>query len=228
MMKFIQMRILAEKVTIMCNIKANICGKFNLACIWLLFMMMCVLFSGCAIQHNDTSSKAVKIQFPASESDKIDSFSVSFDLPEGWTVEAREPDAGQDVHEPLALASVTSIYDLYDAQGGLAGAVGYSPYEPYEGERDAPAVVYAAIRMGSVYRFDTDESYEVVKETDVGANAVMDVVLQEGGAGGSTTLNRGVLAYDRDRAVFVAFELDAGRVTAQQQREIAASVAFTA
>ena len=89
-------------------------------------------------------------------------------------------------------------------------------------------MVYAAVRMGSVYRFDTDESYEVVKETDVGANAVMDVVLQEGGAGGSATLNRGVLAYDRDRAVFVAFELDAGRVTAQQQRDIAASVEFTA
>ena len=39
---------------------------------------------------------------------------------------------------------------------------------------------------------------------------------------------RGVLAYDRDRAVFVAFELDAGRVTAEQQRDIAASVAFAA
>mgnify|MGYP005770322579 FL=1 len=39
---------------------------------------------------------------------------------------------------------------------------------------------------------------------------------------------RGVLAYDRDRAVFVAFELDAGCVTAQQQRDIAASVAFAA
>ena len=39
---------------------------------------------------------------------------------------------------------------------------------------------------------------------------------------------RGVLAYDRDRAVFVAFELDAERVTANQQRDIAASVAFTA
>ena len=38
----------------------------------------------------------------------------------------------------------------------------------------------------------------------------------------------GALAYDRDRAVFVAFELDAGRVTAQQQRDIAASVEFTA
>ncbi len=173
-------------------------------------------------------AEAEVLTFPAQAAQEGESFSVSFDLPEGWTLRAREPDAGQDVHEPLALASVTSIYDLYDAQGGLAGAVGYSPYEPYEGERDAPAVVYAAVRMGSVYRFDTEESYEVVKETDVGANAVMDVVLQEGGAGGSATLNRGVLAYDRDRAVFVAFELDAGRVTAQQQRDIAASVEFTA
>lgn len=189
------------------------------------FALLClgaVCLCGCA---GRAAPQAEVLTFPAQEGE---SFSVSFDLPERWTASAREPDAGQDVHEPLALASVTSIYDLYDAQGGLAGAVGYSPYEPYEGERDAPAVVYAAVRMGSVYRFDTDESYEVVKETDVGANAVMDVILQEGGAGGSTTLNRGVLAYDRDRAVFVAFELDAGRVTAQQQRDIAASVAFAA
>ena len=184
---------------------------------------------GCAAQaapQEEAEGPETVIEFPAEAAGEA--VSVSFGLPEGWTARAREADAGQDVHEPLALASVTSVYDLYDAQGGLAGAVGYSPYEPYEGERDAPAVVYAAVRMGSVYRFDTDESYEVVKETDVGANAVMDVVLQEGGAGGSATLNRGVLAYDRDRAVFVAFELDAGRVTAQQQRDIAASVAFAA
>ena len=192
-----------------------------------LLCLGALCLGGCA-RRAAPQAEAEVLTFPAQAAQEGESFSVSFDLPEGWTASAREPDAGQDVHEPLALASVTSIYDLYDAQGGLAGAVGYSPYEPYEGERDAPAVVYAAIRMGSVYRFDTDESYEVVKETDVGANAVMDVVLQEGGAGGSATLNRGVLAYDRDRAVFVAFELDAGRVTAQQQRDIAASVAFTA
>ena len=192
-----------------------------------LLCLGALCLGGCA-RRAAPQAEAEVLTFPAQAAQEGESFSVSFDLPEGWTASAREPDAGQDVHEPLALASVTSIYDLYDAQGGLAGAVGYSPYEPYEGERDAPAVVYAAIRMGSVYRFDTEESYEVVKETDVGANAVMDVVLQEGGAGGSATLNRGVLAYDRDRAVFVAFELDAGRVTAQQQRDIAASVAFTA
>ena len=201
--------------------KRGFCGK-----VWLALLCLGVLcLGGCA---GRAAPQTAVLTFPAQAAQEGESFSVSFDLPEGWTASAREPDAGQDVHEPLALASVTSIYDLYDAQGGLAGAVGYSPYEPYEGERDAPAVVYAAVRMGSVYRFDTEESYEVVKETDVGANAVMDVVLQEGGAGGSATLNRGVLAYDRDRAVFVAFELDAGRVTAQQQRDIAASVEFTA
>ena len=192
-----------------------------------LLCLGALCLGGCA-RRAAPQAEAEILTFPAQAAQEGESFSVSFDLPEGWTLRAREPDAGQDVHEPLALASVTSVYDLYDAQGGLAGAVGCSPYEPYEGERDAPAVVYATVRLGSVYRFDTDESYEVVKETDVGANAVMDVVLQEGGAGGSATLNRGVLAYDRDRAVFVAFELDAGRVTAQQQRDIAASVAFAA
>lgn len=190
-----------------------------------LLCLGALCLGGCA-RRAAPQAEAEVLTFPAQAAQEGESFSVSFDLPEGWTLRAREPDAGQDVHEPLALASVTSVYDLYDAQGGLAGAVGYSPYEPYEGERDAPAVVYAAVRMGSVYRFDTEESYEVVKETDVGANAVMDVVRQVGGAGGSTTLNRGVLAYDRERAVFVAFELDAGRVTAQQQRDIAASVEF--
>ena len=192
-----------------------------------LLCLGALCLGGCA-RRAAPQAEAEVLTFPAQAAQEGESFSVSFDLPEGWTLRAREADAGQDTGEPLALASVTSIYDLYDAQGGLAGAVGYSPYEPYEGERDAPAVVYATVRLGSVYRFDTDESYEVVKETDVGANAVMDVVRQVGGAGGSTTLNRGVLAYDRERAVFVAFELDAGRVTAQQQRDIAASVAFAA
>ena len=209
--------------------KSRVCFKWKrqlaLLCLGVLWLCGC---AGHAASQAEAEPQAAVLSFPVQAAQEGESVSVSFDLPEGWTVRAREPDAGQDTGEPLALASVTSVYDLYDAQGALVGAAGYSPYEPYEGERDAPAVVYATVRMGSVYRFDTDESYEVVKETDVGANAVMDVILQEGGAGGSATLNRGVLAYDRERAVFVAFELDAGRVTAQQQRDIAASVAFAA
>ena len=178
--------------------------------------------TGCSAgQPSSQQGTETVIEFPAAEA-----FTIAFDLPEGWTVRAREADAKQDAGKPLALASVTSVYDICNDRGALVGAVGYSPYEPYEGERDAPAVVYATVRMGSVYRFDTEESYEVVKETDVGANAVMDVILQEGGAGGSTTRNRGVLAYNRERAVFVAFELDAAQVTAEQQRAIASSLEF--
>lgn len=178
--------------------------------------------TGCSAgQPSSQQGTETVIEFPAAEA-----FTIDFDLPEGWTVRAREADAKQDAGKPLALASVASVYDICNDRGTLVGAVGYSPYQPYEGERDAPAVVYATVRMGSVYRFDTEESYEVVKETDVGANAVMDVILQEGGAGGSATQNLGVLAYDRDRSVFVAFELDAAQVTNEQQRAIASSLEF--
>ena len=52
------------------------------------------------------------MEFPAAEA-----FTIAFDLPEGWTVQARDAEAGQeDTGEPLALASVASVYDLYDAQ----------------------------------------------------------------------------------------------------------------
>ena len=57
------------------------------------------------------SGPALQMEFPAAEA-----FTIAFDLPEGWTVRAREADAKQDTGEPLALASVASVYDLYDAQ----------------------------------------------------------------------------------------------------------------
>ena len=198
--------------------------QLALLCLGVLWLCGC---AGHAAPQAEAEPQAAVLSFPAeTAAGEGEFFSVSFDLPEGWTVQARDAEAGQDTGEPLALASVTSVYDICNDRGALVGAVGYSPYQPYEGERDAPAVVYATVRMGSVYRFDTDESYEVVKETAVGANAVMDVILQEGGAGGSTTRNRGVLAYNRDCSVFVAFELDAAQVTAEQQRAIASSLDF--
>ena len=92
-----------------------------------LLCLGALCLGGCA-RRAAPQAEAEVLTFPAQAAQEGESFSVSFDLPEGWTLRAREPDAGQDVHEPLALASVTSVYDLYDAQGGLAGAVGYSPY----------------------------------------------------------------------------------------------------
>ena len=57
------------------------------------------------------SGPALQMEFPAAEA-----FTIAFDLPEGWTVRAREADAKQDAGKPLALASVASVYDLDAAQ----------------------------------------------------------------------------------------------------------------
>ena len=68
--------------------------------------------TGCSVgQPSSQQGTETVIEFPAAEA-----FTIAFDLPEGWTVRAREADAKQDAGKPLALASVASVYDLYDAQ----------------------------------------------------------------------------------------------------------------
>ena len=51
-----------------------------------------------------------------------------------------------------------------------------SNYEPYEGDKDSVQVVYSALRLGSVYRFDTDSRYDVVKTNKYGTTALTTVV----------------------------------------------------
>ena len=68
--------------------------------------------TGCSVgQPSSQQGTETVIEFPAAEA-----FTIAFDLPEGWTVQAREADAKQDAGKPLALASVASVYDLDDAQ----------------------------------------------------------------------------------------------------------------
>ena len=68
--------------------------------------------TGCSVgRPSSQQGTETVIEFPAAEA-----FTIDFDLPEGWTVRAREADAKQDAGKPLALASVASVYDLYDAQ----------------------------------------------------------------------------------------------------------------
>lgn len=68
--------------------------------------------TGCSAgQPSSQKGTETVMEFPAAEA-----FTIAFDLPEGWTVRARDAEAGQDTGEPLALASVASVYDLYDAQ----------------------------------------------------------------------------------------------------------------
>ena len=70
----------------------------------------------------------------------------------------------REIAESLGLTDeVVRMYDIYDSNQTLVGAIGYSDYEPYEGDKDSVQIVYSTLRLGSVYRFDTDSRYEVVE-----------------------------------------------------------------
>lgn len=181
-------------------------------------------------------SGVTTLVFPASDAGKteansevyaVEPFSVALTLPDGWSTKERDVTA-DNTGKPLNLASVFSVYDIYNENNTLVGAIGYNIYEPYEGDADSIGVVYSQVRMGSVYRFDTDDSYTVVSETERGKVATADVILQaeEGKptAAAAETRSLGILAYDNQKHVFVAVELDPSAVTAEQQTAIAKSL----
>ena len=151
--------------------------------------------------------------------------SACFALPEGWSARQREQ-PGNAAAVPLGLAGIDPaypVYDIYNQNGALVGAIGCGNYEPYEGDRDSVAVVYAALRLGAVYRFDTGQRYEVAATTRSGETALTDVIFQEGAAAPERR-NIGILTYDREKTCFLAAELDANFVTEAQAREIAESL----
>ena len=107
----------------------------------------------------------------------------------------------------------------------LVGAIGYSDYEPYEGDKDSVQVVYSALRLGSVYRFDTDSRYEVVETNKYGTTALTTVVYQDG-ANVEPVNNWGILSYNNEKECFVAVELESNFVSEEQALEIAKSIEF--
>ena len=152
---------------------------------------------------------------------------ISIELPQGWKIQKREQTQRAD-NKPLVLASLNPsypVYDIYDKNHVLVGAVGYSTYEPYEGDRDSVQIVYSALRLGSVYRFDTDNKYDVIQTTERGTTALTTVIFQDG-ANSEPVNNLGVLAYDNEKECFVAIELEASSVSESQALEIAKSIRF--
>ena len=86
-------------------------------------------------------------------------------------------------------------------------------------------IVYSTLRLGSVYRFDTDSRYEVVETNKRGTTALTTVIFQDG-ANSEPVNNLGVLAYDNEKECFVAIELEASSVSESQALEIAKSIRF--
>ena len=167
-----------------------------------------------------------KIEFSAQESEQS-KCTISITLPQGWEFQEKTKKSGTEL-APLMLAGLNplyTMYDIYDSNQTLVGAIGYSNYEPYEGDKDSVQVVYSALRLGSVYRFDTDSRYEVVKTNKYGTTALTTVIYQDG-ASIEPVNNWGILSYNNEKECFVAVELESNFMLEEQALEIAKSIEF--
>lgn len=154
-------------------------------------------------------------------------FPVDFLLPEGWTTRVSEDNETEN-NPHLLSAGAWSRVDILDAEGKAVGCIGYNLYEPYEGEEDNPAAIYSQIGLGNGYQFDVREAYTPVAGSDCHA-AVTDVYYSAaflGDQGGEERINRGILAYDSERHLYIAAEFVSGALTEDQLTTIAASLRF--
>ncbi len=162
------------------------------------------------------------IRFPAYQDGRADynaavydiaPFRAALTLPEGWSV--RMPPA----EERRTSYAFTPLY-LYQGEE-YAGSIAYNTFEVYP---DVPPenfyrMVYNQLMLGSVVNWDND--YTVVRQWPSGCSATVQVMEQE--AAGAV-YHPGILAYDRDLLVYVAIELEEGRLSRQEIWELAESL----
>ena len=106
----------------------------------------------------------------------------------------------------------------------LVGVAGYNKYEVYEGAENEPAAIYNQIALGNDYHFDVRETYKVINETKTGATAVTDVYYSATVNDGKEKRNKGIVSYNKDMLVYVAFEFDQERITDEQLESVAKSI----
>ncbi|MGI5899085.1 MAG: hypothetical protein ACOX8S_04075 [Christensenellales bacterium] len=175
----------------------------------------------------------LNVSFPFSDKGKtefntavyaIDPFTVSMELPNGWTLGEREnPEA---FNGNLALLGVWSIVDIYNENNECAGAMGYNIYELYEGAEDDPRAIYNQIALGNNYHFNVRDSYTVVRESDYGTTAIMDVYYSANINNGEEMNNRGIVTYNKDLLTYIAIEFASDMITDDQVENIARSLEF--
>lgn len=178
-----------------------------------------------------------RLTFPSSEEGRtgynaqiydIDPFELQFSLPDGWNANDILANSGVADESPSSYFGIAGLMfnciGLYDEEGRLVGTVGYNTFE--WAEDGDPRAIYAQIALGNNYQFDVRDSYTVVSETDHGKTALADVLYSPIINNGEEKTNRGILAYDQERLVYVAFELDSGLVSPEQADAIARSIRF--
>ena len=148
-------------------------------------------------------------------------FSVTFALPQGWTVSTEG--GGAD----FALAAGAQIF----APGSdePVGWIGYdllgSHIEQYEPPQEEDQVFYySQLMLGSVVNWN-NEYQELLREGDT-VSATCLVGYHEGGAGGTTQYDWGILARDERIGRFVGIKITRDAIEEDALKEIACSIRF--
>ena len=88
-----------------------------------------------------------------------------------------------------------------------------------------PAAIYSQIGLGNDYRFDIREKYEIVKNSDTFETALTDVYYSDSfNDTNGEMINKGIVAYDTSKGIYIAFELNKDVLTEKQYTEIAESI----
>lgn len=175
-----------------------------------------------------------QIGFPESDAEKTDfnkdifevtPFTIQVALPDGWFTGEFDSQA-----ETYLYSGVWSRIAIYDKDENCVGAVGYNIFESDKENEGELMAVYNQIALGNDYQFDVKGSYTVVKKSDTGETATVDVyyspVLSNSSDSESDPkINFGVLSYNSDKSVYVAFEFDSS-VTDETIAYIANSIVF--
>ena len=100
----------------------------------------------------------VKVDFPATDSTRA--FSVTFDLPEGWTVRSDEGVYTDSSYSDLGF-NLHGRKLLYDENGNLAGATGLHAYSAERYAEYGYREAFTHFAMGHVKYFDWDNYHFV-------------------------------------------------------------------
>lgn len=147
-------------------------------------------------------------------------FQLGIRLPEGWSV--RVPPA-----EARGTSFAFTPLWLYQGEE-YAGSIGYNTFEVYP---DVPPenfyrMVYNQLMLGSVVNWDND--YTVVRDWGSGCSATVQIMERQNtgvaNAANPAEMRPGILAYDKDLLVYVAIELENGRLSNYEVWELAESL----
>lgn len=192
--------------------------------------------TGESIPAQTEEAEPTTITFPAYQEGKnednadiyaTEPFSVQLQLPHGWTVE--KPSEQQiDTTVPL-FNQLLLVKD-----GQQMATIGFNIYEDAEGvpEEQYYQVVYAGIRLGSIYYWNLDP-YQPLTSWENGETALATVCYQDqeelaegkSAAGAESIEVPGIVSYDKERKAYIGIQFAEGTEQALAE-QIAQSIVW--